>query len=280
VRVTTAFNRMLAIPGATVAVVTFSPEGVVVELRRRFRRLRCECGWSTAASYDRSVRRWRHLDLGATRLFLQAEIRRLDCRRCGRVRTEVVPWARPRSRHTRDFEDVVAWLAQRVDKTTITRLLRCSWEAVAGIVARVVTDHLDQARLEGLYRIGVDDVSYRKGHRYLTLVADHDRDGRVVWAGEGRSAATLEAFFDELGDARTARLRSISCDMGAGYLKAIEARASHADSASIPSTSSSSPTPPSTRCAGKPGTNCGGQHDPRRAPSVETAADGSPPTAS
>jgi transposase len=115
---------------------------------------------------------------GATRLFLQAEIGRLDCRRCGRVRTEVVPWARPRSRHTRDFEDVVAWLAQRVDKTTITRLLRCSWEAVAGIVTPVVTDHLDQTRLVGLYSIGVDDVSYREGHRDLTLVADHDRDGR------------------------------------------------------------------------------------------------------
>lgn len=228
-RVSTAFNRMLAIPGASVAVVTFSPEGVVVTLRGRFRRLRCECGWSTAATYDRSTRRWRHLDLGATRLFLQAEIRRLDCRRCGRVRTEVVPWARPRSRHTRDFEDVVAWLAQRVDKTTITRLLRCSWEAVAGIVTRVVADHVDQARLEGLYRIGVDDVSYRKGHRYLTLVADHDRDGRVVWASEGRSAATLEAFFDELGEEGTAQLRAISCDMGAGYHKAIEARAPHAD---------------------------------------------------
>jgi transposase len=229
VRVTTAFNRMLAVPGATVSTVTFTPVGVVVGLRPRFRRLHCPCGWSTRATYDRSVRRWRHLDLGATRLFLEAEIRRLACRKCRRVRTQAVPWARPGARHTRDFEDVVAWLAQRVDKTTITKLLRCSWEAVAGIVTRVVADHVDQARLDGLYRIGVDDVSYRKGHRYLTLVADHDRDGHVVWAGEGRSAATLAAFFDELGPAGTAQLRAISCDMGAGYLKAIEARAAHAD---------------------------------------------------
>ncbi len=92
----------------------------------------------------------------------------------------------------------MAWLAQRTDKTTITRLLRCSWEAVAAIVGRVVADHLDQGRLDGLYRIGVDDVSYRKGHRYLTLVPDHDREGQVVWAGEGRCAATLESFFDPL----------------------------------------------------------------------------------
>lgn len=80
-----------------------------------------ECGWSTRAVYDRSVRRWRGLDLGATKLFLQAEIRRLQCRRCGRVRTEQVPWARPGARFTRDFEDVLAWLAQRIDKTAIRR---------------------------------------------------------------------------------------------------------------------------------------------------------------
>ena len=67
---------------------------------------------------DRSTRRWRHLDLGAARLYLQAEIRRLACRRCGRVRTETVAWARPAARFTRDFEDVVADLAQRTDKTT------------------------------------------------------------------------------------------------------------------------------------------------------------------
>jgi transposase len=143
---------------------------------------------------------------------LEAEIRRLSCRACGRVRTETVPWARPAARFTRDFEDVVADLAQRTDKTTITRLLRCFWEAVAAIVTRVVADHLDDARLEGRYRIGIDDVSYRKGHRYLTVVADHDRHGAVGWAAAGTSRATLEGFFDTLGAERTAQLRAASMD--------------------------------------------------------------------
>ena len=164
-RATPHSTRCSAIPGANVVGVQFTPTGIVVALRRRARRLGCPCGWSTRAVYDHSTRRWRHLDLGAARLFLEAEIRRLACRRCRRVRTETVPWARPGARFTRDVEDVVAWLAQRTDKTTITRLLRCSWEAVAGIVTRVVTDHIDDARLDGLYRIGVDEVSYRKGHR-------------------------------------------------------------------------------------------------------------------
>jgi transposase len=220
---------MLAIPGASVAGVEFGPGGVIVTLRRRSRRLTCPCGWSTPACYDRSQRAWRHLDLATSKLFLRAEIRRLSCRRCNRVRTETVPWARPNARHTRDFEDVVAYLAQRVDKTTVASLLRCSWEAVAAIVTRVVAEHIDATRLDDLFRIGVDDVSYRKGHRYLTMVADHDHDGRVVWVGEGRSAATLEAFFDELGEARTQQLQAISADMGAGYRKAISARAAHVD---------------------------------------------------
>lgn len=227
-RVTTAFNKMLSIPGASVASVEFTSEGVVVGLRRRACRPVCPCGWRGRGRYDSSRRRWRHLDLGASRLLLEAEIRRLHCRRCRRVVTEAVPWARPRARHTRDFEDVAAWLAQRTDKTTITRLLRSSWETVAGIVERVVADQIDSQRLSGLLRIGVDEVSYRKGHRYLTVVADHDQAGRVVWAGEGKSAATLEAFYDQLGEAGCAQLQAVSMDLGAAFKKATDSKAAQA----------------------------------------------------
>lgn len=226
-RVTTAFNLMLAIVGATVAVVTFTPEGVVVSLRRRRGKHRCPCGWMTWSVYDRHLRRWRHLDLGAARCFLEAEICRIDCRRCGRVRTEEVPWARPGARHTKDFQDVVCWLAQRVDKTTITKLLRVSWEAVAKIVVDVVATTIDDKRLDALYRIGVDEISYRKGHRYLTVVADHDRDGAVVWAGEGRDHTTLEAFYDELGEERVKKLVAVSLDMGGAYKLATDTKAAH-----------------------------------------------------
>ena len=227
-RVTTAFNKMLSIPSASVASVEFTPEGVVVGLRRRNGRPVCPCGWRASGSYDSSVRRWRHLDLGASKLLLEAEIRRLHCRRCDRVRTEAVPWARPRARHSRDFEDVVAWLAQRADKTTISRLLRTSWETVAGIVERVVDDQVDARRLGGLLRIGVDEVSYRKGHRYLTVVADHDQAGRVVWAAEGKNAATLQAFYDELGEAGCTALEAVSMDLGAAFKKATDTHAPQA----------------------------------------------------
>ncbi len=185
-RVATAFNRILALPGASVATVSFTDEGLALGLHRRRRRLVCPCGRRSRFYYDRSRRRWRHLDFGTCKVFLEAEVHRIDCQGCGRVRTEQVPWARPGARHTRDFEDVVAWLAQRMDKTSVARLLRCSWEAVDRIVNRVVVEHIDDTRLDGLLRIGVDEVSYKRGHRYLTIVADHD-SGRVVWVGKDRN---------------------------------------------------------------------------------------------
>jgi transposase len=124
-------------------------------------------------------------------VWLEADIHRVDCRSCGRVRTEQVPWARPNARHSTDFENVVAWLAQRIDKTSIGRLLRRSWEAADAIVARVVVDHIDDTRLDNLYRIGVDEISYKRGHKCLTIVADQDT-GTVVWVGKQRSKTAFE----------------------------------------------------------------------------------------
>ncbi len=119
-------------------------------------------------------------------------------------------------------------MAQRTDKTTITRLLRTSWETVAGIAERVVAEQVDDRRLTGLLRMGVDEVSYRKGHRYLTVVADHDQSGRVVGAAEGKNAATLEAFYDELGEAGCTALEAVSMDLGAAFKKATDTKAPQA----------------------------------------------------
>jgi transposase len=227
VRVTTAFNRVLMLVGAWVTSVAFTADGVVLGIRNRKKRLRCECGYSTRSCYDRSVRRWRHLDMGVMKVWLEGEIRRLDCERCGRVVTEDVPWARPRARHTRDFEDVAAWLCRRSDQTTVATLLRCSWKAVHAIVGRVVVEHIDESRLEGLYRIGVDEISYRRGHWYLTIVADHDT-GNVVWVSKTKQAAALEEFYDALGEERCARLEAVSMDLTHIYRAATERRAPQA----------------------------------------------------
>lgn len=210
-RVSTAFNRMLDLPGASVSSVEFTGDGIVVGLRLRKRRALCPCGRWSSATYDRSRRRWRHLDLAATKCWLEYEIRRIDCADCGSVRTEEVPWARPGARHSRDFEDVAAWLCQRTDRSSVTRLMRISWEGVTSIVERVVADHLDSDRLDGLYRIGVDEISYKR-NSYLTVISDHDT-GSVVHVTEGRTSEGLDEFFEQLGPQRCQQIAAISMDM-------------------------------------------------------------------
>ena len=221
-RISTAFKRLLRLPGAGVADVSFTQDGVVVTVR--LRRRRRVCGWCGQTGrleiHDRRLKRWRHLDLGATRCVIECELRRLRCPDCG-VRLEAVPWARAGASHTRDFEDLVAWLAQQMAFAPIARLLRVGWHSIGPIVERVIADHLDASRLEGLVCIGVDEISYRRHHRYLTSVADH-RSGAIVWCAPGRNSATLQAFFAELGPHK-ASIRAVSIDMSGEYQRAIRA---------------------------------------------------------
>jgi len=223
VRVTTAFNRLLALEGARVIDVLFGPDGVAVRVALRRRRAVCSvCGQVCRRVHDRALRRWRHLDLGGQRCHVEYELRRVRCPDCG-VRVEAVPWARASARHTRDFEDLVAFMAQQMAKTPICALLRVGWDTVGAIVERVVADHLDADRLRQLVLIGVDEISYRRGQRYLTQVCDH-QSGAIVWVKPGRNAATLQDFFAELGAEGRASIQAISIDMNGGYEKAIRER--------------------------------------------------------
>ena len=210
---------MLDLPGASVTGVRIGCEGVLVRVRLRRRRLVCSgCGQVYRGMHDRALRRWRHLDLGGRRCLIEYELRRVACRDCG-VRVEAVPWARLGARHTRDFEDLTAFCAQQMAKSQVQALLRVAWETVGRIVERVVADHLDERRLQGLLQIGCDELSYRRGQRYLTNVADH-RTGRIVWSSPGRNADTLQEFFDLLGE-RKRSIRAVSIDMSGGYEKAV-----------------------------------------------------------
>ena len=109
--------------------------------------------------------------------------------------------------------------------------MRIDWNTVGRIITRVMHDGLDPGRLEALFEVGVDEVSWRKRHKYLTLVSDHRR-AKIVWGAPGRDAATLDAFFEELGPNRSAQLTAVSMDMSAGYAKSV-AREGHAPQAVI-----------------------------------------------
>jgi len=187
VRVTTAFKRLLCLTGITVSGVEFGKSTVVVTVKLTARKLQCPlCVFTTKAQYDRrpvsSV--WRHLDLAAWRLEIRSDLRRLECPTHG-VRTQGVPFARPGSRFTRDFEDLVGWLATTMDKSALRRLMRIDWDTTGRIIERVIETGLDPKRLDDLFVIGVDEVSWRKGHSYLTMVSNN-ATGKFVWGQQGK----------------------------------------------------------------------------------------------
>ncbi|MCI4675843.1 ISL3 family transposase [Candidatus Mycolicibacterium alkanivorans] len=224
-RASTLLNSLFDLPGVRVgkAAVVDGELQVTVSLRRR--RLCCpQCSFTTRHRYDtREVdSSWRHLDMGGRVCRIVLRRRRLRCCEHG-VLAEAVPFARPDSRHTLDFEDLVAWLVTKTDKTTVSTFARIAWRTVGAICERVAADVLDPDRLRGLVDIGVDEISWRTHHRYLTLVSDHD-SGTIVWGKPGKDTDTLGAFFDELPDGG-ASIEAVSMDMGPAYAKAVRERA-------------------------------------------------------
>ncbi|HEX8932611.1 MAG TPA: ISL3 family transposase, partial [Pseudonocardiaceae bacterium] len=152
-------------------------------------------------------------------VYLQATTQRVRCPEHGVV-AAAVPWARAGSRFTTAFEDTAAWLVCHATLSVVAVLLRIAWRSVAAMVTRVVAERAGQTdRLAGLRRIGIDEISYRKGQRYLLVVVDHDT-GRLVWAGKDRTAVTLRRFFDDLGVERAGQLTHISAD-GAEWIHAV-----------------------------------------------------------
>ena len=126
-----------------------------------------------------------------------------------------VPWARHGAGHTRCFDQQVAWLATQCSKTAITELMRIAWRTVGAIITRVWADTAAGVdAFAGLQRVGIDEISYKRRHKYLTVVVDHD-SGRLVWASPGRERATVRAFFDALeasGQGRCAQITHVSAD--------------------------------------------------------------------
>ena len=210
------WKRLLGVEYTVVEQVVFDEDAdAVVAMVRptRSRRRRCAVCQRRCAGYDQGEgrRRWRGLDLGVVRVFLEADAPRVRCPAHGVV-VAAVPWARHGAGFTRAFEDTAAWLAVHTSKVAVAELLRVAWRTVGRILTRVAEEAgQDIDRLEGLRRIGIDEISHRKGHRYLTVVVDHDT-GRLVWAAPGHDEQTLEGFFDALGEDRARQLTHVSAD--------------------------------------------------------------------
>ena len=201
-------------------------DAIVASVRpRRASKRRCGVCGKRAAGYDQGEgrRRWRTLDVGPMRVFVEADAPRVACGEHGPTVAQV-PWAAHRARHTFGFEALVAWLAVRLSKTAVQELLRVGWATVGVIIDRVVArDRAVRDPFDGLVRIGIDEISYKRGHRYLMVVVDHG-SGRLVWAKAGHDRATLGSFFELLGEQRCRRIRVVSCDAAEWIGEEVKAR--------------------------------------------------------
>jgi transposase len=220
--------RLVGVEGAVIGRVLYDEQaGVVVVTARPRKHLQGRCGvcGRRCPGFDQGEgrRRWRALDLGTLKAFVEADVPRVRCPEHGVV-VVAVPWARHGARHTRGFDDTAAWLAVHTSKQAVSQLLRVAWETVGRVVTRVTADAEAACdRFDGLRRVGIDEISYKRGHKYLTVVVDHDA-GRLVWAAPGRDAATLSRFFDALGPERCAKVRLVSADAAEWIALTVAAR--------------------------------------------------------
>ena len=200
---------------AVVEGVRIEDGSIIVSARPRKRAPRCPVCGRRCDGYDTlPPRRWRAPDAGSARCYVEHAPRRVECPEHG-VRAEAAPWARSASsRFTRAFEDQVAWLALHMCRSALAELMRVDWRTVGGICSRVEAS-LEEAdgrgRFDGLRSIGIDETSYKKGRRYMTVVVDHDR-GRVVWAAEGHGRRQLDDFIGLLTPEQRAGIEVVTAD--------------------------------------------------------------------
>ena len=197
-------------------------DGAVAIMVHPTKGAQCRCGkcGRKAPRYDngRGTRSWRACDWNTRKVCLVADMPRVMCPEHGVV-TASVPWARHNSRFTKEFEELATWLSLSCTKTTVSSLLRISWNSIGPIISRMRAE-LDPdpaSRFENLVRIGVDETSYKKGHKYITVVINHDT-GKVVWAHEGHGKAIFAKFFRLLSKEQLARIQLVSGD-GAKWIQ-------------------------------------------------------------
>jgi transposase len=203
----------LCIQETVIERVCWEGADLIVHVRPRARdRDRCSRCRRRCRFYDRlrTGRRWRSMDLGSLMVFLVTDTHRVVCPEHGVVVAHV-PWARHGSRFTLAFEDLACWLATHCNQTVAGGYLRTTWRSIGHVIEGRVTMTDWPVVTAQLKRIGIDEISYRKGQRYLTVVVDHD-SGRLVWAAPGRSKETVGRFFDLLGPERCAQIEIVTRD--------------------------------------------------------------------
>jgi len=223
-------RRALCLQDTVISSFAWCNDILIVTVRPRKRdRNRCSRCQRRSPYYDALTegRRWRSVDLGSIRVYLEADTHRVRCPDHGVVVAHV-PWARASSRMTLAFEDLASWFAAQCNQTVVAEYLRTTWRSVGAAIRRRVMQTDWPLHTEHLERIGIDEISYRKGHRYLTIVVNHDT-GRLIWAAPGRSKEVVHAFFDELGPGRCELIKLVTRDAATWVSTVVEEKCPNAE---------------------------------------------------
>ena len=222
---TTLFKRLLNVKRLKVKKVYFD-EGdlfepilvIQVELHKRDKN-RCGICSKVSPKYDKGtlIKRWRALDLGVIQVYIESSMPRVECKEHG-VTAHKVTWARHGSEFTRDFEDTVTWFTCFSNKTVVSDYFRINWRTVGNIIDRVYKDvgPTQKHLFRNLKRIGIDETAYKKGHKYLTVIVDHDT-AKVIWIGIGKTSEVLDQFFKLLTKEQQKSIEVVTAD-GAEYI--------------------------------------------------------------
>ena len=169
---------------------------------------RCKC-YDTKNPQPRS---WRALDWGTTLVEVVYDTHRIDCPEHG-VLVADVPWAYPSSGFTKDFDLTVGWLAVYLPRSVVSEYMRIDWETVGRCVHRTLNDIEPERsrRLDNLVNIGIDETSYKKGHKYITVIVNHDTNA-VVWAAQGHGKTVLESFYKQLSKEQLSSIKVVTGD--------------------------------------------------------------------
>lgn len=189
---------------------------VRVALPRRERWVCPDCG-EAAPIHDHRERRWRHLDTCQYETWLHARVPRLDCPNHG-VRQVRVPWAEPGSHFTELFESLAIHWLQEASISAVAGQLGLSWDEASGIMERAVRRGLSRRQAEPIRHVGVDETSFRKRHRYVTVVSDLEHS-RVLYVGDERRTESLDPFWSGLTGEQLESIEAVSMDMWDPYIR-------------------------------------------------------------
>jgi len=190
-------------------------EVLVIKVRPIMREIkRCpKCGIRCPGYTDsKKIRRWRSLDFGSQQVYIEANSPRIKCKEHG-VIVAKVPWARHDSDYTYDFETAVTWFALHACASDVSEYFRIKWNTVGSIVKRVqdTLEQLKENKFDNLEEIGIDETSYKKGHKYMTVVVNH-KTSSLIWAKKGHGKKVLTSFFEELTKEQSDKIKLVSAD--------------------------------------------------------------------